>query len=257
VKARRPQPRTPGTLRATAKRITRPCRTGRVRCRRIETAVHAARAFLAGAPRPVRTTRIPQVPPAARMRAAARRTWRACRTYPARRRCPRFELNEQAARDFLARSLRREAGDLDLPVSGENWTLAAGWDLPKLYADETDRVENLVYQAIWEAGVPVITCTHDGVDIDLLLETPLGGDWMYQWRVSCPPGRLFALCNPYREEYRRLGWYDTGIKSQGCRTAMAILIEAVAYSNQLLIGYAVAGGRFPGIRRRPRRGIRH
>lgn len=74
--------------------------------------------------------------------------------------------------------------------------------------------------------------------------------------MSFPAGRLFALCNPEREECRRPGWYSTGIKAQGCRTAMAILVEAVEYGNWLLTGYTLAGGRFPDIRRRPQRGIR-
>jgi hypothetical protein len=201
--------------------------------------------------------RIPQALTPRRLLAAARRMTRACRTYRARRRCPRFELNEQAAREFLARALRRTAGDVEVPVEGESWTLAPGWDLRKIYADETGHVENLVYQAIWETGV--ITCTHEGVDIDLFIEAPLGGDWMYQWRVSFPPGSQFAICNPYRADFRRLGWFDgeRDPKAKGCRTAMAILREAVDYGNQILFAHAVAGGRIPATRHRPPRGIRH
>jgi hypothetical protein len=106
-------------------------------------------------------------------------------------------------------------------------------------------VEDLVYQAFHEAGV--ITCTAAGVDIELLTETPLEGDWMYQWRVSFPTGATFAICSPYREELRRLGWYEgnSHTKAKGCRTALGILIEAVACGNQLLAAYASARGCIP------------
>jgi hypothetical protein len=197
--------------------------------------------------------RIPQALTPSALTAAARRITLAYRIYRARRRCPRFELDERAARKFLARALRREAGYAEIPLSGENWTLAHDWDLTNLYADETDHVENLVYQAIWEAGV--ITCTAAGVDIDLIIESPLGGDWMYQWRVSFEAGSRYAICNPYRAEFRNLGWYTDYDITKGWRTAMAILREAAEYGNQLLFAHALAGGRIPAPRRRPPRGI--
>ncbi len=197
----------------------------------------------------MKTSILQALTPAALL-AMARRATRACRTWRARRRCPRFELDERAARKFLARALRREAGYDEAPGSGENWTLARDWDLTHLFADEAGNVENLVYQAVWEAKV--ITCTAGGVDIDLITETPLDGDWMYQWRVSFEPGSRYAICSPYREELRRLGWYEDYSITTGWRAAMAVLREAVEYGNHLLFAHALAGGRIPATR--PRRG---
>src|ERR1035441_2263603 len=68
-----------------------------------------------------------------------------------------FGLDEGKARAFLARSLRRHAGDLgdgdgDGAGQSESWTLEPGWDPMKIYCDEAAGVENLVYQALPEAG---------------------------------------------------------------------------------------------------------
>ena len=146
---------------------------------------------------------VPPPPAPGGLPAAARRITRACRGYRARRRCPEFTLNEQAALQFLARALRRGAGDAETPAAGENWTLMPGWDLASVCADETGDAENLIYQATREAGV--ITCTASGADLELIIEVRPGGDWMYQWRVSFCPAARYAICSPGREEFRRLG----------------------------------------------------
>ena len=153
----------------------------------------------------------------------------------------RFTLDEQKARAFLARALRRYAGDLE-PSEGEQWELTPGWDLANIFSDESGNIENLVYAAIHEAGA--ITCPA-GLDIDLLMDTGHECDWMYQWRVTVGELARFAICNPYREEFRRLGWGDGSIKAKGCSAAMGIMREAVEYGNSLLDAFTAAGGRVP------------
>lgn len=45
-----------------------------------------------------------------------------------------------------------------------------------------------------------IICAAQVVEIELLIEAPLGGDWMYQWRISLSSRAGFAICNPYRDD---------------------------------------------------------
>lgn len=173
------------------------------------------------------------------------------RLAPRRRRRPAdwFRLDEDKARAFLARSLRRYDGSLGEGEGagageGESWTLRPGWDLATLYADDASDVEHLVFQAAWEAGA--ITCTVPGTDIELIIEARPYDGWLYQWRLSFPSGTGFALCDPWREEFRRIGWHDDGRTSaKGSRAALGVLREAVATANQLLAAYAAAGGRVP------------
>jgi hypothetical protein len=156
---------------------------------------------------------------------------------------PCFEFDEAKARAFLHRALRRYDGSLadgegDGAGRDESWTLRPGWDTDNIFADELSHVEDLVHHAIHVVGA--ITFTTDllagpeTVDLELLIEVPQDGDWMYQWRVSLPIGVQFALCSPYREEIHRLGWTDHDIKARGCRAAMGILREAVTTGNQIL-----------------------
>ncbi|MFF5265540.1 hypothetical protein ACFY4C_42265 [Actinomadura viridis] len=167
---------------------------------------------------------------------------------------PSFELDEAKARAFLHRALRRYDGTLPDGEGGEasrdeDWTLEPGWDTDSIFSDELSHVENLVYQAIHVVGAitltPDSTLGPEDVDIEPVIEAVQGGDWAYQWRVSLPIGVPFALCSPYREEFRRLGWTDKDIKAKGCRSAMGILREAVAAGNQILAAYTDAGGRIP------------
>lgn len=83
------------------------------------------------------------------------------------------------------------------------------------------------------------------MDIDLVIQSPPGGDWMYQWRVTLPGAGRFAICNPCRLEYRRLGMHDGRAGARGCRAAMSILHEAGWWGNKLLADCASAGGRIP------------
>lgn len=149
----------------------------------------------------------------------------------------RFELDDSAARRFLRRSLRRHAGQLADGEGGgagryENWLLSPGWDLRRLCSDELGNVEDLVHQAITEARA--ITCIVPGADLELLIDG--GSDWMYQWRVTLPGHPGFALCSPYRHEYKYLGSRaaDTDPRVRGSATALAILREAAEAGTSLL-----------------------
>ena len=161
-----------------------------------------------------------------------------------------FELDEEKARAFLLRALRRHAGGLgsgqgDGAGPYESWELPPGWDLEKIYSDEIRNVEDLVYQAASEAGA--ITCTRPGMSIALAIDAPPDGDWMYQWQVS-PGGHAgFALCSPQWNGFRALGWdaEDDGTRGKGLRAALGILREAVTSANQLLAAAATAAAR-PG-----------
>lgn len=164
---------------------------------------------------------------------------------------PRFELDEAKARAFLHRALRRYRGTLpngEGVSRDETWTLKPGWDTDNIFSDDISHVEDLVHQAVHV--VEAITLTADapigpeGVDIELLIEASQDGDWNYQWRVSLPNSVPFALCSPYREDIRGLGWTDD-IKAKGCRTVMGILREAVTAGNQILTAYTDANGRIP------------
>jgi hypothetical protein len=141
----------------------------------------------------------------------------------------RFSLDEVKARQFLARSLRRYAADGAGPH--ESWCLPPGWNLDGIDAGETGNVEDLVYQAIHEAGV--ISCPGEA-DLDLLIDASAGVDWMYQWRIRFGASAGFAVCSPYREDFRSLGWQDSTTKAKGARTALGILREAEAAGNALL-----------------------
>jgi hypothetical protein len=145
-------------------------------------------------------------------------------------RATRFSLDEVKARQFLARSLRRyAAGEGGGPH--ESWCLPPGWNPAGIDAAETGDVEDLVYQAIHEAGV--ISCPGEA-DLDLLIDASAGADWMYQWRVRFGVSAGFAVCSPYREEFRGLGWQDGTTRAKGARTALGILREAEAAGNALL-----------------------
>jgi hypothetical protein len=200
----------------------------------------------------------PASPRPGRGRALAGRAWRRLRQLPraaARRRrrdATWFHLDEDKARAFLARSLRRYDGSLG-DGDGESWTLRPGWDLAEIYADEASDVEHLVLQAAWEAGA--ITCTVPGADVELIIEARPYDGWLYQWRLSFASGTGFALCDPWREEFRRIGWHDDGrTRAKGSRAALGVLREAVATANQLLAAYAAAGGRIPPAASPRRRG---
>src|SRR5579872_1434909 len=103
----------------------------------------------------------------------------------------RFSLDEVKARQFLARSLRRYAADSVGPH--ESWCLPPGWNLDGIDAGETGNVEDLVYQAIHEAGV--ISCPGEA-DLDLLIDASAGVDWMYQWRIRFGASAGFARMQP-------------------------------------------------------------
>lgn len=133
--------------------------------------------------------------------------------------------------------------------AGEDWELEPGWDPQELFAD-TEDVSALVYQAVYEAGA---LARPEGVDIDLFIDAPPGGDRMYQWRVSFPASAEFALCSPYREEYEQIGWYEEdGPRAKGSATALAILREAEGVGNRILDAHARTIGRVPSVRPRPR-----
>ena len=158
----------------------------------------------------------------------------------------RFDLDEGKAREFLSRALRRYGGTLRRGEGAgagrdEDWELESGWDLTALFSDEAPGVENLVQQAVHEAGA--ITCTAEGMELELLIDAPLGDSWMHQWRISLPGSASFALCSPYREEFRMISQADGTPSAKGCRAALGILREACAAANKILDGYALLGGR--------------
>jgi hypothetical protein len=157
----------------------------------------------------------------------------------------RFQLDEARARAFLHRALRRRAGDLDDREGGgkwEDWALEPGWNLAgRLSTDEVPHVEDLVYQAIEEAGA--ISCPA-GTGIDLLIDAR-DGDRMYQWRVTFPVAAGFALCSPLRLDVKHLGADHGGTRGKGCRTALDILRDTVGEGNKILDAYAQAAGRIP------------
>jgi hypothetical protein len=162
---------------------------------------------------------------------------------------PGFRLDEAAARAFLHRALRRHAGTLDDGEGDgagkhEDWRLTPGWDLENIHADDTGRIEELVYNASRVSRV-ILTDLQD-VHIELQVITPFDGEWTYQWTVTLPAGAGFALCDPYCQEFRHLGWPGAGdAKGQGIRTALSILREAEAAGNEILRGYRAAAGAIP------------
>lgn len=169
-------------------------------------------------------------------------SWRIWPSFlPSRRGPGAFRLDEQKARAFLGRALRRWAGTLEEGEGagagpGENWLLEPGWDPRGAAADETGDAETLVYHAVHEAGA---LTTPPGVGIDLLVESTPGGDRMYDWRVSFPAGADFALCGPYRSEYRKIGWEtDSDPRGKGARAALGILREAEEQGNRILAAHA-------------------
>lgn len=165
---------------------------------------------------------------------------------------PRFRLDEAAARAFLYRALRRHAGTLDDGEGDgagkyEDWRLRPGWDMEKVYADDTGRIEELIYNASRVSGV-IVSGVED-VHIELQVITPFDGEWTYQWTVTLPAGAGFALCDPYCQEFRHLGWPGADdVKGKGARTALGILREAEAAGNEILRGYRAAAGAIPGLR---------
>ena len=168
------------------------------------------------------------------------------------RRRPRFVLDQNAARVFLAEALRRwEQDNAIWPPSrqyGDGWTLAPGWDLQTIDRDELGHVENLVYHA-QQAGA--IICPA-GLSLDLTITAYEYGDRMYDWRVSFGyPFSQFALCLPYRFEFKQLGSSDQlgDPKGRGSRAAWWVLNEAVEDANRILDAYLRAHGRLGAPRR--------
>jgi len=162
------------------------------------------------------------------------------------RRKPRFVLDRDAARVFLAEALLRWKQDnLTWPASreyGDGWTLAPGWDLETIDREELGHVENLVYFA-QEAGG--IICPA-GLSLDLIVTAYEYGDRIYDWRVSFGyPFSRFALCLPYRREFKQLGRSDPlgDPKGKGSRNAWWVLNEAVEEANRILDAYLRAHGR--------------
>jgi hypothetical protein len=162
-----------------------------------------------------------------------------------------FTIDAGKARTFLAEALRRHAqdnigchGDSAIPRLGVGWTLSPGWDYHDdgFYSDDLNHVEDLIYHAV-QAGV----ISGPG-DLDLMCysgQDPCS-DWMYQYRVSFHPGCAFALCDPYRHEFRHLGrGYSGRPRGKGSASAWAVLAEAVAYANMILDGFLTSGGRIP------------
>ena len=170
---------------------------------------------------------------------------------------PRFVLDPDAARAFLAEALLRWKHDniTDPPGQpspyGDGWTLAPGWDLGKLFRDDLSHVGYLVCCAV-AAGA--IICP-PGLDLDLITAADDYGDWMHDWRISFGyPFAQFALCRPYRLEFKQLGSGEPTAdpKGTGCRNAWWVLTDAVEEANRILAGYTRARGRL----RAPRRGLR-
>ena len=164
-----------------------------------------------------------------------------------------FTLDHAKARAFLAEALRRYAqqdigcdGESVIPpVSDDGGRLPSGWNLDLIFADQLNDVSNLVYYAI-SAGV-ITGPPHTGLDLMCDSGNDSCSDWMYQYRVSFHPAVKFALCSPYRHEFRKLGAAtEDAPKGKGCAAAWAILTEAVAEANTILDGFLSSGGRLPG-----------
>jgi hypothetical protein len=175
------------------------------------------------------------------------------------RRKPRFALDRDAARAFLAEALLRWKQDnLTWPASrqyGDGWTLAPGWDLDTIDRDDLGHVENLVYFA-QEAGA--IICPA-GLSLDLIITAYEYGERMYDWRVSFGyPSCRFSLCLPYRLEFKQLGRSDpvSDPKGKGCRNAWWVLNEAVEEANRILAAYLRVHGRLGPPRRTLREAAR-
>jgi hypothetical protein len=175
------------------------------------------------------------------------------------RRRPRFVLDPDAARVFLAEALLRWKQDnLTWPPSrqyGDGWTLAPGWDLDTIDRDELGHVENLVYFA-QEAGA--IICPA-GLSLDLIITAYEYGDRMYDWRVSFGyPSSRFSPCLPYRLEFKKLGRSDPlgDPKAPAARSAWWVLYEAVEQANRILDAYLRAHGRLGPPRRTLREAAR-
>lgn len=178
-----------------------------------------------------------------------------------------FTLDPAKTRVFLAEALRRH-GEQNLggqgacilnpgadpddctahphESNGEGWTLAPGWDhhSDAMFADQLNEVENLVYYAKMDGAIT----GPPGADVDLMIDSghDPSSDWMCQVRVSFHPGARFALCSPYRTEYRKLGWTDgPAPKGKGAASAWAVLTEVVAVANRIVAGFLESGGTLP------------
>ncbi len=175
------------------------------------------------------------------------------------RRRPRFVLDRDAARVFLAEALLRWKQDnLTWPASrqyGDGCTLAPGWDLDTIDRDDLGHVANLVYCAQL-AGA--IICP-PGLSLDLIITADDYGGRMYDWRVSFGyPFSQFSLCMPYRLEFKRLGSSDPlgDPKAKASRNAWWVLNEAAEEANRILGAYLRAHGRLGPPRRTLREAAR-
>ena len=135
----------------------------------------------------------------------------------------RFTLDEDAARAYIARALRRYAaiysgGTAD--GTDEGIELAPGWNPRELIYGESWQADFLVADA-WLAGV--IT---GPAEVQLVGFADSEGG-MYVWRIAAPGGGL-AIVTPYFEEVRRL------VDGKGAQGALNLLGEAVAAGNELL-----------------------
>lgn len=157
-------------------------------------------------------------------------------------------LDEAKARTFLAEALRRWAGEYLIGSAGEDgWLLEPGWDPhgDGFFSDDLPRVEDLIYFA----GNEGVITTPPDVEVDLMIDTGTDAscDWMYQVRVCFRAGCQFALCSPYRHEYKRLGWsFDKApAAAKGCDSALQILTDVAAEANQILAAFVASGGVVP------------
>lgn len=151
---------------------------------------------------------------------------------------PLFALDEDAARRFLHRALRRHSGHLSMGEGEgasqfEGWELEPGWDLAEIPRDETGHVEDLVYEAASLARA--LTSAIPDARIELDVDTHQN----CQWLVKFPPEYGFALASPYRTELHKLSWgYGNGAtRVKGAAAALAVLRAAAEHGSKLYADY--------------------
>jgi hypothetical protein len=143
----------------------------------------------------------------------------------------RFGLDDNAARGFLARSLRRFRGET--AREGESWALEPGWNPGSLPDWEGGLVRDLIEQAV-DAGV--ITLPGGAARTGLVVDVSEDGDWLYQWRISLPGDDWsFTLGNTDLLAVQpAAGHSPAPTRGKGSRAALAVLREAADAGNLVL-----------------------
>jgi hypothetical protein len=144
----------------------------------------------------------------------------------------RFGFGEDAAREFIARALRRGSDPKLAGVNEESLELPPRWNPRGMYCDEMWLAEDLIAGAI---AAQAIICPA-GTDIQLICMAD-GDGGMYMWRIRTPQ-HGFALASEYMAETRRLG-----DGSKGALGALSVIREAVNAGNLILDAHNQTAGR--------------